>query len=180
MMKLPNLTQFLVASVASAMVLAGCDKPVATAAVPQRGEAVAASRAEAAAEGRVVHVVSFKFKPTASAAQVAEVVDAFKRLRTLSVDADTGRPLIKSFRYGTNNSLENVNKGFTHCFILTFANLADRDYYVGNDHAKPFDPAHERFKQLVGPLLDGGADGVFVFDFTNGTVTPEAGPAIAR
>jgi len=48
--------------------------------------------------------------------------------------------------------------------LLTFANVADRDYYVGLlPFQSNFDPAHDAFKKFVGPLLDD--KGVFVFDF---------------
>ena len=118
--------------------------------------------------GPIVHIVNFKFARTTTPAQIQQVVAAFTALQTESVDPVSRRPLIRSFEYGSNNSEEGLTKGFTHSFVLTFATLQDRDYYVGNDHTKPFDPAHDRFKQLVGPLLDDGADGVMVIDFQDG------------
>ena len=53
-----------------------------------------------------------------------------------------------------NNSPENLNKGCTHGFILTFKNETDRDAYL-------IHPDHKEFGKLVGPLL---AE-VFVIDF---------------
>ena len=54
-------------------------------------------------------------------------------------------------------------------FIVTFKNESDRDYYVGKPFSADFDPAHDEFKQFVGPLLsidqNGKLDGVIVFDF---------------
>src|SRR5262245_60788891 len=60
------------------------------------------------------HVVFFKFKDTATPAQIKQVEDAFRALPSrISV--------IKEFEWGTNVSPENLNQGFTHCFFLTFS-----------------------------------------------------------
>jgi len=56
--------------------------------------------------------------------------------------------------WGTNNSPENLNKGFTHGFVLTFKTEKDRDAYLVH-------PDHKAFGKLVGGVL---AD-VFVLDF---------------
>jgi hypothetical protein len=99
--------------------------------------------------GELVHMVSFKFKPEASASQIKEVETAFAALQKQI-------PEIVSFEWGTNISPEKLDKGFTHGFILTFKNAADRDaYLVHSDHKK--------FGSLVGPVL---AD-VFVVDFVS-------------
>lgn len=45
-----------------------------------------------------------------------------------------------------------------HCFVLTFLNKEDRDYYLDND------PAHQKFKKS----LQGKISKVFVFDFEVG------------
>jgi hypothetical protein len=96
---------------------------------------------------KVEHVVSFKFKPTASAADIKKVEDAFRALKDKI-------PEIVSFEWGTNVSKENRDKGFTHCFILSFKSEKDRDNYINH-------PEHEKFKAIVGPVI---AD-VFVIDF---------------
>lgn len=93
------------------------------------------------------HVVSFKFKETASKEQIKEVVDAFRALKTKI-------PEIASFEWGTNNSPEKHDKGFTHCFILTFKSEKDRDIYLPH-------PDHKAFGKKLGPIL---AD-VFVIDY---------------
>jgi len=105
-----------------------------------------ASPAEEAA-GTLRHVVAFKFKADADQRQIDKVVEEFRRLKN-SIDT------IVSFETGTNNSPENLNKGFTHCFILTFKNEKDRDAYLVH-------PAHKAFGKLVGPVVDD----VFVIDF---------------
>jgi hypothetical protein len=99
--------------------------------------------------GELVHMVSFKFKPEASAAQIKEVETAFAALQKQI-------PEIVSFEWGTNVSPEKLDKGFTHGFILTFKNAADRDAYLVH-------PDHKKFGALVGPVLGD----VFVVDFVS-------------
>ena|SRR5580765_269144 len=97
--------------------------------------------------GRIFHVVSFKFKASASAAQIKEVEDAFRDLKSKIKE-------IRSYEWGTNISPEKLNKGFTHGFVLTFANEKDRDAYLDN-------PDHKAFGVLLRPILED----VFVIDF---------------
>ena len=103
--------------------------------------------AQDAKKGKLLHVVSFKFKETASKEQIKQVEDAFRDLKKKI-------PQIAEYEWGTNNSPENKNKGCTHAFILTFKSEKDRDAYLPH-------PAHKEFGQLVGPLLDD----VFVIDY---------------
>lgn len=86
------------------------------------------------------HVVFFKFKPDAGDAKVKEVEQAFRALPG-KIDA------IQGFEWGTDVGVENLSKGFTHCFFLTFADEKGRDAYL--PHA-----AHQEFVGLVKPLLD--------------------------
>jgi hypothetical protein len=86
------------------------------------------------------HVVLFKFKDDASAADIQKVEDAFKQLKP-KID------LIKDFEFGKNNSPENLNQGFTHCFFVTFASEKDRDDYLVH-------PAHKAFVEILKPYLD--------------------------
>jgi len=109
--------------------------------------AVAADVAGTNANGKLIHMVSFKFKPRATPAQIKEVEDAFSALKKKI-------PQIVSYEWGTNVSPEKHDKGFTHGFILSFKSAADRDVYLGH-------PDHKKFGELVGPVL---AD-VFVIDF---------------
>lgn len=93
------------------------------------------------------HVVNFKFKATASEAQIKDVVDAFRALKTKI-------PEIRAFEWGTNNSPEKLDKGFTHCFILTFHSEKDREIYLPH-------PDHKAFGSKLGPILED----VFVIDY---------------
>ncbi|MEM1359336.1 MAG: Dabb family protein [Bacteroidota bacterium] len=85
------------------------------------------------------HVVLFSFKEDSYPAGVAEVEAAFRALPS-QISA------IHGFEWGTNNSPEGINKGFTHCYFLTFKSEADRDTYLPH-------PAHKRFGEIVGPHL---------------------------
>ena len=54
---------------------------------------------------------------------------------------------IKSFEWGTNNSPEGLNQGFTHCFFVTFTSEQDRAVYLPH-------PAHKAFGAVLQPYLD--------------------------
>lgn len=86
------------------------------------------------------HVVLFKFKPATTSEQLKQVTDAFAALPD-KID------VIRDFEWGTDVSVENLSKGFTHCFFVTFADAAGRDAYLPH-------PAHKEFVDLVKPLLD--------------------------
>ncbi len=96
------------------------------------------------------HVVLFKFKETVSKEQVAEVVAAFG---ALPGKIDT----IRGFEWGTDVSTEMKADGFTHCFVVTFADAKGRDAYL--PHA-----AHAEFVKLVGPRIEK----VLVLDYVAG------------
>jgi len=100
-----------------------------------------------AADGKLYHVVSFKFKDTATKEQIKQVEDAFRDLKKKIKE-------IQTYEWGTNVSPEKHDKGFTHAFILTFKSDKDRDAYLVH-------PDHKAFGKTVGPVL---AD-VFVVDF---------------
>jgi lysophospholipase L1-like esterase len=93
------------------------------------------------------HVVLFKFKDDVTADQIQEVVDAFA---ALPGKIDT----IRGFEHGTDVSVEGKAEGYTHGFVVTFADEAGRAEYL--PHA-----AHQEFVKLVGPRIDK----VLVFDY---------------
>ena len=86
------------------------------------------------------HVVMFKFKDAATAAEVKVIEDAFRALPSKI-------SLIKDLEWGVNNSPEKLNQGLTHCFFLTFHSLKDRDAYL-------IHPAHKAFTDVAGPSID--------------------------
>ncbi|NQV26701.1 MAG: Dabb family protein [Rhodopirellula sp.] len=101
-------------------------------------------------ENELKHAVFFKFKDDAPSAAVKEVEDAFAALPS-KIDS------IQSFEWGTNNSPESHSDGFTHCFMVTFADDAGRTAYL--PHAD-----HLAFVEILKPSLDK----VRVLDFTPG------------
>lgn len=86
------------------------------------------------------HVVLFKFKDSATPTDIQEVENAFLGLPS-KIDE------IQDLEWGLNNSPEGINKGFTHCFFLTFASEADRATYLPH-------PAHKAFGEVLSPHLD--------------------------
>lgn len=95
---------------------------------------------ESEIESPLRHCVFFKFKEGAAAEDVTKVEEGFAGL---SEKIDT----IKGFEWGTNNSPEKNDDGFTHCFMVTFASEADRDAYLPN-------PDHLAFVDILGPVLE--------------------------
>jgi quinol monooxygenase YgiN len=93
-----------------------------------------------AADAPYRHVVFFKFKDSATPEQVQSIEKAFIEL-TKKVDT------VKGFEWGTNVSPENLNDGFTHCFLVTFADKAGIDVYLPH-------PAHAEFVSQLKPILD--------------------------
>ena len=99
-------------------------------------------------EGKLLfHVVSLKFKQGATKEQIKAVEQAFAGLKEKI-------PGIVAMTWGTNVSPEQKNKGFTHCFVLTFATEKDRDAYLPH-------PEHKAFGKVLGPIVGD----VLVIDF---------------
>jgi hypothetical protein len=112
------------------------------------GAFLSTSKTSVSAEGKILrHVVLFKFKDTATPAQIRQVEDAFRVLPGKISE-------VKTFEWGTNVSPENLAQGFTHCFLLSFSSDKDRDAYL-------VAPAHQEFGALLRPYLDK----VLVVDF---------------
>lgn len=94
------------------------------------------------------HVVLFKFHDNTSSERVELIEKAF---RALCAEL----PFVRDFEWGRNSSPENLNDGFSHCFIVTFANAEDRDKYLPH-------PAHQAFCRAH---LDDNLEKVCVIDF---------------
>jgi hypothetical protein len=92
------------------------------------------------AADKLEHVVCFKFKTAATAHEIKLVEEAFQALKQKI-------PQVVSLEWGTNVSKEKRDKGFTHCFVLTFKSEQDRDSYI--EH-----PEHKAFGKIVGPVVD--------------------------
>src|SRR6266436_9977373 len=96
---------------------------------------------------KLQHVVSLKFKSSAAPEDIKKVEDGFRALKEKI-------PQIEKLEWGTNVSKEKHDKGFTHCFIVTFKSEQDLDTYIAH-------PDHKAFGKTLGPVLED----VFVIDF---------------
>lgn len=99
------------------------------------------------ASSTIRHVVCFKFKDSAKKSEIERVEKEFTALKDKI-------PGILSLEWGKNNSPENLNKDFTHCFIVTFKNEEARKVYLPH-------PEHMAFVSILKPILED----VFVIDF---------------
>ncbi len=97
------------------------------------------------------HIVLLRLKPQTTREEIAEIFEALDELP----EKISGIDDISS---GPYESPEGMHKGFTHAFIVTFADAESRDAYL--EH-----PAHHAFKQLVLKQLAGGLADVIAFDF---------------
>lgn len=95
---------------------------------------------EQASVGTLRHVVLFKFKPDATEEQIGEIVAGFQGLPK-KIEG------ITSFEWGTNNSPEGLNEGFTHCFVVSFKDAKSRDAYLPHQ-------AHKDFVAILLPRLE--------------------------
>ncbi len=98
--------------------------------------------------GRSHHLVFFKYKESATAAQIAEIGKAF-------ADLKKHVPGLIRLQTGRDMSPKEVNDGFVHPFWLTFTNERARNDYLPH-------PAHKAFGKKLGPIF-GDA---LVIDFT--------------
>ena len=86
------------------------------------------------------HVVLFKFKEDTTEEQLREIENAF---RALPDKIDT----IHDFEWGTDVSVENLDDGFTHCFLVTLTSEDDRTTYLHH-------PEHRKFVDLIKPYME--------------------------
>jgi Stress responsive A/B Barrel Domain len=94
------------------------------------------------------HLVLVKFKAETAPARLQSLETAFAALAS-KISA------VQSLEWGTNNSPEGLDKGFTHCFNLSFADEAARAAYLPH-------PEHLAFVEQLKPALDD----VLVLDYT--------------
>ena len=101
------------------------------------------------ADGKLLrHAVFFSFNEESSEQDIESVTTAFAALPE-KIDS------IIDFQWGTNNSPENHDDGFTHGFLLTFKDEAGRDVYLPH-------PAHTgEFADKLKPHMKD----VFVIDY---------------
>jgi len=94
------------------------------------------------------HVVLFKFKEETPPSIVETIECAFRNLCKKLL-------FVNDFEWGKNSSPENLNDGFTHCFIVTFSGSEGRDQYLPH-------PDHQAFCKHY---LDPNLEKVCVIDF---------------
>ena len=97
------------------------------------------------------HIVLVRFKPQTTREEIAEIFEALDELQEKI-------PGIVDICSGPYESPEGLHKGFTHAFIVTFAEAEARDAYLQN-------PDHEVVKQMIVKQLAGGLADVIAFDF---------------
>ena len=90
--------------------------------------------------GPVKHVVLFMFKDGTSQEKIDELIAGYQAL-SAKIDA------MKHFEWGPDISVEDLQQGFTHCFITTFENVAGRDAYIPHE-------AHQEYVKVLLPHLD--------------------------
>ncbi|MHA6731145.1 Dabb family protein [Devosia sp. A369] len=100
------------------------------------------------------HCVFVKFRPEISAAERAEIYAGLNAL----VGQIEG---LLSADFGPNISPEGHAKGFNDGFIMDLADEAARDRYL-------VDPAHKAAGAKLVAALEGGRDGLLVFDLKLG------------
>ena len=95
------------------------------------------------------HIVLLRIRDDVAAPERDAV---YGQLRALAGHLD-----IRAMSFGPNVSPEGLGKGFNDGFTMDFPDAAARDAYRA-------DPAHTVAGARLGGLLQGGADGVLVFD----------------
>ena len=86
------------------------------------------------------HVLFVRFRSDASASSIEQVQTAFKEISS-KIEGITG------VEWGLNNSPENLNKGYTHCIMMTFIDENARDHYLPH-------PEHNILKEIFGAILE--------------------------
>ncbi len=93
-----------------------------------------------AQNGLLRHIVLFKFKEGTTAEELATIENTFTVLPSKI-------PQIVDFEWGTNNSPEGLDKGFTHSFFVSFKSEEDRAIYLPH-------PDHKAFVAIASPHID--------------------------
>jgi hypothetical protein len=130
-----------------ALLFCACGTDTTTAETVSEVKNISVDMAAASPDSLLRHAVMFSFKEESYPDGVAMVEAAFRELPK-KIDA------IHDFEWGTNNSPEGLDKGFTHLFFVTFKSEADREVHLPH-------PDHQAFVEVLGPHV---AD-VLVLDY---------------
>ena len=98
------------------------------------------------------HIVLVRFRPEITEAEKTSIYDELESLRELV-------PGFLGASYGANVSPEGFHKGFVDGFAMDFMDAAARDAYLVH-------PAHQAAGARLVAALDGGIEGLVVFDLT--------------
>jgi len=112
--------------------------------------------------GKLRHVVLFKFKDDASAAQVKAIEE---KICTMPPDI----PEILALEWGKDVSVEKLADGFTHCFLVSFEDPDGLKVYL--PHA-----AHKACVELLNPSMEK----VLVIDYIAGDADPPTPPILTE
>jgi hypothetical protein len=96
------------------------------------------------------HVVLLRPAASASPAAVEAALQGVLALKEAI-------PGILAAQAGANASPEGLGRGFTHGFVVDFADAAARDAYLPH-------PAHEAAGAALVAVAEGGIEGILVFD----------------
>ena len=89
---------------------------------------------------KVKHIALIKFKDGTPEEEITRIFDEL-------MDISENIPGIEDYVYGPNISPEGLGDGFSHAFVMTFADAAARDAYLPH-------PDHEKFKSAALPHID--------------------------
>jgi hypothetical protein len=93
------------------------------------------------------HILLIKFKENTDPQKI-------ERLRGLFEATPEKVEGVESVEWGLNDSPEELNKGYSHAVLITFADEAARQNYLPH-------PEHEALKEVFIPLLED----IIVFDY---------------
>ncbi|KAF2120992.1 stress responsive A/B barrel domain protein [Lophiotrema nucula] len=97
--------------------------------------------------GGVTHIVQVSFKSDVSADVIQETCDRMLGLRESCLHPTTQKPYIRASKGGKDCSVEGMQNGFTHVFVVEFDSVEDRDYYALKD------PKHLEFGAFIGTVV---------------------------
>lgn len=103
---------------------------------------------------KIKHIVLLKFQKSLSADTVNNLMSKLSDLKN-QLDG------IEAFSWGSYNSPEGLNQGFTHGFEMIFSNESARNEYLNN--SKHLEIAHLINKKLESP--ENNNSNIVAFDF---------------
>ena len=114
-------------------------------------------------EALVCHLLLICFTEETSDDKITEIWRLFEDLP----NGSDGIEGIISVQFGSNNSPEGLNKGFTHSVAIMFNSVASRDAYTGTS-SQPAATKHRALKDVFLPTIKD----IIVFDYTPESHSP--------